>query len=250
MGRPDDVSVKASSGGAAARRAKTRSAARCSAQDIYVQLREMILSFELYPGTRVTETELAEYFGVSRTPVREALQRLEQDAYLIIRPKQGCFIRQLDIAELGQYYEIRQDLEALSLRFACENMSDRNLRELGQAWDPEIQPGRSDEPGEMVAREESFHVALAEGGGNAVLANYLKDINSHIRVVRRLDFTSGERIDRTYAEHHDLVQCLLRRDLPAAQTLMREHIAQSESFAKSLTLHQLAQRRNSSFGQL
>lgn len=249
MGRPIEVSAKPSARPAARSRTKTRAGSRCSAQDIYIQLREMILSFDLYPGTRVTETELAEHFGVSRTPVREALQRLEQDAYLLIRPKQGCFIRQLDIAELGHYYEVRQDLEALSLRFACEHMSDRALKDLGEAWDPELQPGRSDEPGEMVSREESFHVALAEGGGNSVLVNYLKDINSHIRVVRRLDFTSGERIDRTYAEHHALVHCLLRRDLPAAEALMQAHIAQSEAFAKSLTLHQLAQRRDTRFGQ-
>ncbi|OBS08009.1 GntR family transcriptional regulator [Acidihalobacter prosperus] len=238
MGRPVDVS------------AKPRAGTRCSAQDIYVRLREMILSFELYPGSRVTETELAEYFGVSRTPVREALQRLEQDAYLLIRPKQGCFIRQLDIAELGQYYEVRQDLEALSLRFACEHMADEALQALGAEWDPVTQPGRTDDPGVMVAREESFHLALAEGGGNVVLANYLRDINNHIRVVRRLDFTSGERIDRTYAEHHELVQCLLRRDLPGALALMQTHISQSEAFAKSLTLHQLSQRRNSRFGQI
>mgnify|MGYP001766339151 FL=1 len=74
-----------------------------SSHDVYSQLREMILNFELYPGSRVTEQELASLFGVSRTPVRGALQRLEAEGYLTIQPKQGCYIRALDIAELTQY---------------------------------------------------------------------------------------------------------------------------------------------------
>jgi len=66
---------------------------RFSPADIYRHLKDMILNFALYPGVRVTETELADHFGVSRTPVREALQRLAAEGYLTIRAKQGCFVR-------------------------------------------------------------------------------------------------------------------------------------------------------------
>ena len=70
-----------------------------SAHDVYLRLKALIMGFELYPGSRVTETELAARFGVSRTPVREALQRLQFEGYLTVRPKQGCFIREIDIEE-------------------------------------------------------------------------------------------------------------------------------------------------------
>ena len=213
-----------------------------SSRDVYSELREKILNFELYPGSRVTEQELASLFGVSRTPVRSALQRLEAEGYLTIQPKQGCFIRALDIAELAQYYQVRIALESLSLELACTYMPDAELKALAEDWTLDRRPDGLD-PEEIEARDEAFHMALAEAGGNLALVGYLADINRRIRIVRRLDFTQGERIAKTYEEHHALCQRLLERDLPRAQTLMREHITHSENFAKNLTLTQLARKR-------
>jgi DNA-binding GntR family transcriptional regulator len=214
-----------------------------SSHEVYSELRDMILNFDIYPGSRVTEQELASIFGVSRTPVRAALQRLEAEGYLTIQPKQGCYIRALDIAELTQYYQVRIALEMFSLELACTYMPDAKLKELAEAWDPDKQHERSDNPEEMEARDESFHMALAEGGGNLALVEYLADINRRIRIVRRLDFTNSERIDKTYDEHHTLCLHLLARNLARAQALMREHITHSENFAKNLTLTQLAKSR-------
>ncbi|MHB1187433.1 GntR family transcriptional regulator [Thiobacillus sp.] len=214
--------------------------AKLSAKDVYTRLREMILNFEIYPGSRVTETELAEYFGVSRTPIRSALQRLEVEGYLTVLPKQGCFIRNLDIEDLRKYYQVRMSLEQLSLQMACTYMSDTALSELAAAWDPARQAERSDDPEEMEARDEAFHLALAEGGGNLVLRNYLADVNRHLRIVRRLGFTMAERIDQTYDDHFRICQSLLRRDIIQAQSLMRDHISHNEQFVKTLTLTQLA----------
>lgn len=211
-----------------------------SAKDVYASLRERILSFELYPGSRVTETELAEYFGVSRTPIRSALQRLEAEGYLTVMPKQGCFIRNLDVEDLSRYYQVRMSLEHLSLQLACTYMSDIALKELAVAWDPDKQAERSDDPEEMEARDESFHLALAEGGGNMVLHDYLANVNRHLRIVRRLGFTQAERIDQTYDDHYLICQSLLKRDLQLAQSLMRDHISHNELFVKTITLTQLA----------
>lgn len=219
------------------------SEAKISSKDLYKQLRESIINFELYPGTRVTESELAAQYGVSRTPIRGALQRLETEGYLRILPKQGCFIRNLDIAELAHYYQVRITLEMLSLQLAAEFMSTADLEKLARSWDPARQEERSNDAEEMEARDESFHMTLAEGSGNVALKHYLKDINSRIRAVRRLDFTNGMRIDRTYEEHYQICLRLLQRNLPEAQKLMREHINHSENFVKNLTLTQLERAR-------
>ena len=213
---------------------------KSTTKNVYHALREMILNFELYPGSRVTENELAAHFGVSRTPIREAMQRLEAEGYLTVRPKQGGYIRRLDIEELADYYQVRISLELLSLELACASMSDAKVRALVAAWDPSVQKGRSADPAEMDATEESFHMAIAEGGGNRAILSYLEDINHRIRPIRRLDFTQSERIDRTYEEHYQIAQHLLKRDLQAAQASMRAHILRSEQFAKGLTLIQLA----------
>ncbi|MEQ9010709.1 GntR family transcriptional regulator [Algiphilus sp.] len=216
---------------------------RSSSQAVYERLRHMILEFELYPGSRVTETELAERFKVSRTPVREALQHLEADGYLTIRPKQGCFIRELDIHRLAQFYDVRVALELRGLEHVCTYAKSTALEQLAAAWDPEVQQGRSTLSETMASRDEAFHVQLVELGGNPVLAQYLRDVNNHIRIVRRLDFTQNMRIDATYQEHYAICQALLRRDLTTAKELMVRHIQRSEDFARTLTLTELAQKR-------
>jgi len=214
-----------------------------SSQDIYNSLREMIINFELYPGTRITESELAEMFKVSRTPIRSAIQRLEAEGYMSVLSKQGCFIRNIEIDELMQFYQVRKTLENYSLELACTFMTDAALKELSDEWDPDKFMDRSDNADEMESRDESFHIAIAEGGGNIVLRNYLADINRNIRVIRRIDFTNDKGIDRTYTEHHDICQHLLKRDLGAAQRSMLSHINVSENVAKTLTLSQLAKTR-------
>lgn len=216
-----------------------------SSRDVYDELLEMILNFELYPGSRVTESEMAERFGVSRTPIRAALQRLEAKGYLTILPKQGCFIRNIDIDALTKFYQVRVALEMLALENACTYMPEAELKALAGIWDPQRKEGRSDNADEMEAWDELFHMTLAEAGDNLALAGYLDDINRHIRVIRRLDFTDPHRVDKTYEEHYLICQHLLRRDLAAAQGMMRRHITRSEQFAKTLTLTQLARRRRS-----
>jgi len=217
-------------------------AKKLTAHEVYENLREMIMSFELYPGSRITETELAEHFCVSRTPVREALQRLEQEGYLTVRPKQGCFIRDLDVGALSEYYEVRIALEMASVETACSHMPTKDLEALAEQWDPSTQPKRIASAA-MEERDEAFHLALAAGSGNMALVKYLRDINNHIRVIRRVDFDNSERIARTYREHFDIVQSLLQRDVDKARSLIRRHIVRSEEFAKTLTLTQLARKK-------
>jgi DNA-binding GntR family transcriptional regulator len=212
-----------------------------SAAEIYQSLRDQILSFELYPGSRVTESELAAQYQVSRTPIREALQRLEMEGCLTVQPKQGVYIRNLDIVELMQYYEVRLALEIRAMEYACANIPDRPLQQLAEEWNPALPPPADLD--ELVARDEQFHLTLAELGGNRVLARYLRDINNHIRVVRRLDFSEASRPATTREEHHQIVLALLDRDAVRAKQALYRHIKKSEEFAKTITLTQLAYKR-------
>ncbi len=214
-----------------------------STSEVYQRLKEMILSFELYPGSRVTETELADYFGVSRTPVREALLRLEHEGHISSRSKQGCFIRQIDIDELSEYYRVRMALEVAAVEDACSHMPDSELERLMAQWDPANLPeGLS--PPSMEENDESFHIALAAGSRNGILVKYLQDINDHIRVIRRVDFNEPERLRRTYQEHYDIASCILNREVTKARNLMKRHIQRSEDFAKTLTLTHLARKKS------
>lgn len=217
-----------------------------SALDVYQQLKTLIMGFELYPGSRVTETELADRFGVSRTPVREALQRLQLEGYVTVRPKQGCFIREIDIEEIDEHYQVRIALEMCAIELACTRMPERALKELARQWDPAYQPAEEPDVETMSDRDEGFHIALAEGSGNLVLADYLQRVNQSIHIIRRLDFTNNMRVDLTYKEHHAICQHLIARDVVAAQQAMTQHIRRSQQAAKTITLEQLSRARSRS----
>ena len=114
-------------------RSMTVSTRKWTTDRIYDNLRQGIMTLELYPGSRVTETELAQRFGVSRTPVREALQRLAVEGYLTIRPKHGCYIRQLDVFELAEYYDVRVGLELEGVALTSQRVPYRELAQLAEA---------------------------------------------------------------------------------------------------------------------
>lgn len=218
-----------------------------TAQGIYLKLRNLILNFEIQPNSRLTETELATYFKVSRTPIREALQRLEAEELISIRPKQGCFVRSMDFDEFTDYYQIRVSLEMLSLETACVNMPDEALEKLCAVWEKNVSIGDPGNAERIANLDEAFHIELAEGGGNRVLVKMLGDINNRIRIVRRLDFTDQERISKTYEEHYEILQSLLKRDVLTAKNNMVDHIKKSEEFTKMLTMVNLGMCKNRSF---
>lgn len=220
---------------------------KVSAQQIYHSLRSMILDLALAPGTRFTETQVADFFQVSRTPVREALQRLEVENQITIRPKQGCFVRGIDLSQIRHYYDVRVAIELLAVERACEHMSDADLQALADQWHPDECHFGSDASDSIKEAEESFHLALAQGSGNPVLVRYLADINDNIRVVRRLGWPDQASVQDTYQEHYDICQRILQRDLEAARSMMLAHIRKSQDQADRITLAQLNQPASNPF---
>ncbi|MAM00135.1 GntR family transcriptional regulator [Hydrocarboniclastica marina] len=210
---------------------------------IYHELRQGIMNLELYPGSRITETELAQRFGVSRTPVREALQRLAVEGYLTIRPKHGCYIRPLDVFELAEYYDVRVGLELEGLALMARRIPYRGIAQLAEDWDPDRAGFGLEGTEQFKDAEEEFHIRLAELSGNPVLVQYLRDINDHIRIVRRLGLPDPESVMRTYREHHEVCQRILANDLEGAASLLRDHVHESQAKSREVTLAQLELRR-------
>ncbi len=215
---------------------------KVSTVGVYDRLRRAIMDFELAPGARVTETELAETFGISRTPVREALHRLETEGLMSIRPKQGCFVRSVDIQQISHYYDVRVGLEVMAVELACKNMPDEVIAQLSETWNPANRPKRFRNPDDVKVMEEVFHAMIADYSGNPVLAGYLRDVNDNIRSVRRLGFPDQKSIVETYEEHYRICKLLAKRDARAAREEMTKHIRKSQGLARSVTLGQLQQQ--------
>lgn len=214
---------------------------RWNANQVYEALRQMIVNFELAPGTRITETRLAEYFNLSRTPIRQALQRLEAEGHLTIRPKQGCFIRPLDIVELSHYYDVRIGLELRAIELAAEHMPREELAALASDWNPETMKYGCTVTDELKLAEEQFHLRLVEGCRNPVLLRYMIDLHDKIRIIRRLGWPDYESITDTYKDHHEICTLILAGQIDEAKALMVRHIKHSQELARRVTLDQLAQ---------
>lgn len=210
-----------------------------SAQQVYDSLRNMIIALKIMPGSRVTETQLAEHFEVSRTPVRAALQRLESEGFLTIRPKQGCFIRNIDMLEISHYYDVRVALENMVLEEISKLKDKTALRELAELWDPELLSFGVEITDDLKFAEENFHIQLARISRNTVLLDYVIDINDHIRAVRMVGWPDSKSVTDTYEEHFRICQYLLNNDLIMAQEEMANHIRKSQDQASRVTLHQL-----------
>jgi DNA-binding GntR family transcriptional regulator len=214
-----------------------------NSQEIYEQLRHMIMSLQLMPGSRVTENQLADYFHVSRSPIRAALQRLENDRLISIKAKQGCFIRNIDMLQISHYYDVRVALENMVLQEISQLRDFAQLEALAARWHPDKHFFGVEVTDELKQAEEHFHQDLADISRNAVLARYIADINDHIRVVRLLGFPDAKSVLDTYQEHYRICALLLAQDLTSAQDEMTNHIRKSQDQANRVTLHQIYNNR-------
>jgi DNA-binding GntR family transcriptional regulator len=208
------------------------------AGSVYEQLKSDIFEFRLLPGTRFSENEIARRARVSRTPVREALFRLEREGYLEVHAKSGWSVRPLDFAALDHLYDVRVILECEAVRKLGAGNPRAALAGLEKIW--LVAPRERLTDGARVARlDEEFHGKLVAAAGNPELARLHQTITERIRIVRRLDFTHPERVVYTYIEHGHILRAVLGRKPAKAIALLRAHIEESKSEVRKISLHRL-----------
>lgn len=209
----------------------------------YDQLRQALDNFQYVPGDRFSENEVGAELGMSRTPVREALVRLQREGYISVMPKLGWVVNTIDFTVFEQLYDVRSVLEcaAVDLLVAAPDLEQR-LGTVAAQWLRPIEQRLTDRV-EVSRLDEDFHIALLAASGNFEMARIHRDITDRIRVVRRLEFTHNYRIDMTYEEHGRILQALLRRDGLQAKILLQKHIRVSRDEVKNITLHMLQSAR-------
>ena len=208
------------------------------AGSVYQQLKADIFEFRLLPGTRFSENEVASRARVSRTPVREALFRLEREGYLQVHAKSGWSVRPLDFEVLDHLYDLRMVLECAAVEKLCAGNPRAALAGLEKVW--LVPPKSRVSDGARVARlDEEFHATLVAAAGNPELARMHETITERIRIVRRLDFTHPERIVYTYLEHAQVLRAILARNSERATRLLRAHIETSKTEVRKISLHRL-----------
>jgi DNA-binding GntR family transcriptional regulator len=207
-------------------------------ENVYARVKQDIFDFRLLPGDRLTETGLAEQLQVSRTPIRQALSRLEQEGYLKLAFRNGWNVPPFDFDRFEQLYDLRIVLELAAVEQICKVEQPTPLDDLQAAW--LVPPAQRDTDGQRVAeRDEAFHRELVSATGNREMARVHGEITEKIRIIRRLDFNQGERIQATYDEHAEILRLLLRRKAGQAGSLLRSHIEASKAEVRKITLHRL-----------
>lgn len=212
------------------------------AESVYLGIKQNIFDFRLLPGDRFTENEIATRLHVSRTPVREALYRLEREGYLQVQFRSGWNVRELDFRQFDDLYDLRIALETASVRTLCDRIEEPSLNELKSIW--LVAPKQRLRDGEQVCSlDEAFHATLVAATGNREMARCHQEVTERIRLLRRLDFTEEGRITATYQEHAQILRAILQRRADRAIDLLRNHIETSKTEVKKISLHKLFSAR-------
>ncbi len=194
------------------------------ASKVYEALREAIVAGDFDPGEPLTEHDLCRRFGVSRTPVREALAKLDRDRLVRVVPKKGAFVRMVSHDEIRELYEIREALEALVVRLAALRLAEADLADFEQRFSALQARGAATSPLEVRALGDEFHQYLGKQAGNAKLLEMLGAIREQIQSVWTMSIMAPRRVPGLIREHLALIQALRRGQAGRAERLMVQHV--------------------------
>jgi DNA-binding GntR family transcriptional regulator len=213
------------------------------ADQAYASIKQQIFSFQLMPGQLLSENILSKTVEVSRTPLRQALQRLQYEGYVTPIPKVGWQVAPVDFAKIDELYDFRLLIETHCVQILCASREHIPFVEhMLIAWDINVQamPLVGADVGSL---DEAFHHALVHAVGNAEIVRTHTDITERIRLVRRLDFTQQHRIQDTYAEHTAILKSILSQNNLQTRSLLRAHIERSKAKVREITLSMLHHAR-------
>ncbi len=191
---------------------------------VFDVLMSAIMQGQLSPGERLLEVQLADEMGVSRTPVREAIRRLELEGFVVMVPRKGAYVAGLSINDVEEVYEIRTVLETLAVRLAAQRMQPADyaqLDELSEKMRATWQEGNVDN---WVSLDASFHELLYKFSRNERLVAMMNNIMEQLSRYRIISLANVEVRHNSLSEHQELIEALKRHDSEAAATAVAMHI--------------------------
>lgn len=238
MARSKTVDAKPLRGGKPLEGAKPLQGAAAEARrpsGVYERLRDDIVSRRLEVGASLVETDLADRYGTSRTPVREALRRLEQDG-LLERGRRGLQVRTPSPEEILEIYEVRIDLEALAAALAAERRTPLDMVRL-EAAAATMEATATDDPVAMATANHGFHERLCEAAHNATLLDVNGRLLTHLTRYPSTTLVWPGRWEAVLAEHRELIERITGRDAAGARTLMERHMRDARDVRLQMYAH-------------
>jgi DNA-binding GntR family transcriptional regulator len=192
----------------------------------YAALKSVIVSMDIYRSRdeiRLDERQLAQDFGVSRTPVREAMAQLERDGFVRTVPRRGVYVVRKTRREVIELITAWAALESMAARLITENATDQDiaaLRRMFTTFGGDRVRADLDEYSEVNIE---FHQTIIRLSGNGVLNHLAENLFTHMRMIRRKTIVERDRAERSIRDHMNIIEALEARDTERAETLVRQH---------------------------
>ena len=195
---------------------------------VFNTLRQAILKGELAPGERLMEIQLAEKLGVSRTPIREAIRKLELEGLVLMIPRKGAEVAKISEKSLRDVLEVRRSLEELAIELACQRMTDEEIEQLGERQNDfknAINKGNAMNIGET---DEAFHDVIYLGTGNDKLVQILNNLREQMYRYRLEYIKDEDKRQILIVEHEHILAAIKAHNIAEAKNAAREHIDNQE----------------------
>jgi DNA-binding GntR family transcriptional regulator len=198
-------------------------APRALYEEVAELLRQRIFRRELEPGSWIDEMKLAEEYGISRTPLREALKVLAAEGLVTMKVRRGAYVTEVSEQDLSEVYHLLSLLESDAAAVVAERATDAQLKEL-QALHGELEAAVGD-PGRFFAVNERFHMRLLDLAGNRWRNQMVADLRKVMKLHRHNSLLKSGRIEESLAEHRAVMEAIAARNAAAAMERMRDHFS-------------------------
>lgn len=191
-------------------------------------IRDAIRKGILKPGERIMEIQLAEELGVSRTPVREAIRKLELEGYVVMMPRRGTYVANMSIRDISEIFEIRTALESLSNGLAAERITPEELEHLQRLLVMISSYIETKDMDKIVETDIEFHDLLYHAARNSRLVGIISNLRDQLTRFRTLSMSYPGRLEATLDEHRTIVEAIAQGDSRAAKKAAEKHMENSE----------------------
>lgn len=200
----------------------------------YIEIRNKIITGELKPGTRLVDSQLAERYGISRTPVRDAIRKLTEEGLVVSNIKKGYYVFEVTKKDIVEIFEIRLIIDRAVITKLITAIIPSNyefyIKEL-QRIEQKLDEGIKQSANEFIKYDEDFHDSLIRLSNNSRLINMYTDIRIQTKAFRSLTSLSEERIEKAYRSHKEILKNIENMDLENALKAIENHVEQSRKDA-------------------
>lgn len=192
-------------------------------------IREAIVTGILKPRERLMEIQLAEELGVSRTPIREALRKLELEGFIVMVPRKGAYVADISIKDIADVFEIRAALEGLAAGLAAERITDEELEYMERCLAEKAEAIKTSNMEKLIEADTNFHEAIYKASRNERLYTIISNLREQIQRFRSTSLAVPGRMKLSLDEHRTIVEAIESRDVVLARQVAQEHIENAEN---------------------